>query len=437
NYVNFERADVAGGPLVSKFSVSATGNVLAAGTINGLTITNNGTNTLNIAAGKTLAVNNSLTFNGTDATTFTFPSTTGGTVITSNAPSQTIAPAQTSGTVLGISDATALTGAIIGQEIALTGTGAENQTGLRILLSGATGGSLNAIVVNDGSSNTFVLSKAGVVTAGTWNGSTITVPYGGTGQISLTTDGVVLGNGVNPVTVTAAGAANTVFRVGGGGGTPAFGSLDLAQNATVGSSILGLTNGGTNANLTAVNGGIVYSDNTSLQISAAGTANDVLISNGAAAPSFTAQSNLNVGQLDSLDSTDFLRSTASDTFEGIDSRTLTIQSLLTGGNRATDLLNVTQANDLTNAGSGNLLNITQLDTDSSGTPLAITNAGIGPALTVSNGTSVNASLSASGVFTLGNSQVATGSLIFANGYTGNTGVTTFRAGKQGNLDINY
>src|SRR6185369_2377272 len=300
NYVNFERADVAGGPLVSKFSVSATGNVLAAGTINGLTITNNGTNTLNIAAGKTLAVNNSLTFNGTDATTFTFPSTTGGTVITSNAPSQTIAPAQTSGTVLGISDATALTGAIIGQEIALTGTGAENQTGLRILLSGATGGSPNAIVVNDGSSNTFVLSKAGVVTAGTWNGSTITVPYGGTGQISLTTDGVVLGNGVNPVTVTAAGAANTVFRVGGGGGTPAFGSLDLAQNATVGSSILGLTNGGTNANLTAVNGGIVYSDNTSLQISAAGTANDVLISNGAAAPRFTAQSNLNVGQLDSL-----------------------------------------------------------------------------------------------------------------------------------------
>ncbi|HWY79332.1 MAG TPA: helix-turn-helix domain-containing protein, partial [Candidatus Sulfotelmatobacter sp.] len=42
--------------------------------INGLTITNNGTNTLTIAAGKTLTANNSLTFVGTDGTIFTLPS---------------------------------------------------------------------------------------------------------------------------------------------------------------------------------------------------------------------------------------------------------------------------------------------------------------------------------------------------------------------------
>lgn len=44
-------------------------------TYNGLTVTNNGTNTLNIAAGKTLTVSNSLTLSGTDGTTMTFPTT--------------------------------------------------------------------------------------------------------------------------------------------------------------------------------------------------------------------------------------------------------------------------------------------------------------------------------------------------------------------------
>src|SRR3989344_7046285 len=42
-------------------------------TVNGLTITSNGTNTLNIAAGKTLGINNTITFSGTDSTTFTLP----------------------------------------------------------------------------------------------------------------------------------------------------------------------------------------------------------------------------------------------------------------------------------------------------------------------------------------------------------------------------
>lgn len=44
-------------------------------TVNGLTVTNNGSNTLNIATGKTLTVNNSLTFTGTDGTIFVLPTT--------------------------------------------------------------------------------------------------------------------------------------------------------------------------------------------------------------------------------------------------------------------------------------------------------------------------------------------------------------------------
>ncbi len=46
-------------------------------TVNGLAITNNGTNTLSIAAGKTLQASNSLTLAGTDGTTMTFPGSSG------------------------------------------------------------------------------------------------------------------------------------------------------------------------------------------------------------------------------------------------------------------------------------------------------------------------------------------------------------------------
>lgn len=48
---------------------------LTVGSINGLTITTS-TGTLTIANGKTVIVNNTLTFSGTDGTTFTFPSAT-------------------------------------------------------------------------------------------------------------------------------------------------------------------------------------------------------------------------------------------------------------------------------------------------------------------------------------------------------------------------
>ncbi len=61
--------------------------------VNGLTVTNNGGNTLNIAASKTFTVSNTLTLSGTDSTSFAFPSTGGGTVIVSNISGQSIAGA--------------------------------------------------------------------------------------------------------------------------------------------------------------------------------------------------------------------------------------------------------------------------------------------------------------------------------------------------------
>jgi hypothetical protein len=54
------------------------------------------------------------------------------------------------------------------------------------------------------------------------------------------------------------------------------------------SGILPLANGGTNKNMTAVNGGLVYSDADSQEVSAAGTAGQAAISGGAGAPTWYA-----------------------------------------------------------------------------------------------------------------------------------------------------
>lgn len=55
---------------------------------------------------------------------------------------------------------------------------------------------------------------------------------GGTGLISATLNGVLLGQGTNaPLALTAAGAVNTVFAVGAGGGAPAFQQLTSAMIA--------------------------------------------------------------------------------------------------------------------------------------------------------------------------------------------------------------
>jgi hypothetical protein len=51
--------------------------------------------------------------------------------------------------------------------------------------------------------------------------------------------------------------------------------------------ILALANGGTNANLTAVAGAVPYSTASALALSAAGTAGQVLTSNGASAPTWS------------------------------------------------------------------------------------------------------------------------------------------------------
>lgn len=68
-------------------------------------------------------------------------------------------------------------------------------------------------------------------------------------------------------------------------GVMTSGQADLTSNVT---GVLPLANGGTNKNATAVNGGLVYSDADSFEVTAAGTSGRAVVSGGAGAPTFYA-----------------------------------------------------------------------------------------------------------------------------------------------------
>ncbi len=76
------------------------------------------------------------------------------------------------------------------------------------------------------------------------------------------------------------GSTTTVLH-GNAAGNPSFGAVSLAADV---SGVLPLANGGTNANLAAVNGGVVYSGASAMGITPVGTSGQYLQSTGAGTP---------------------------------------------------------------------------------------------------------------------------------------------------------
>jgi len=127
------------------------------------------------------------------------------------------------------------------------------------------------------------ITTLGTIASGTWNASTITVPYGGTGATTLTSNGVLLGNGTSAISATTAGTADQVLRIPGAGGAPAFGAIDLTKSAAV-TGALTVTNGGTGAASFSNNNSLLLtgaSGTAALTSIANGTSGYVLTSNGA------------------------------------------------------------------------------------------------------------------------------------------------------------
>lgn len=109
-------------------------------------------------------------------------------------------------------------------------------------------------------------------------------------------------NGTNATTIQAAasiadytltlpvddGAAGEVLSTDGSGVLSWVAAATLPVSLTTGvSGVLPLANGGTNKNATAVNGGLVWSDADSLEITAAGTASQWVLSGGAGTPTMS------------------------------------------------------------------------------------------------------------------------------------------------------
>lgn len=88
----------------------------------------------------------------------------------------------------------------------------------------------------------FQVNTSGVVTAGTWNGNTITVSYGGTGAGTFTDGGIILGSGTSALSVTARPTTGQIL-VGQSSGDPLTktmsgdATLDAAGALTVSHSL--------------------------------------------------------------------------------------------------------------------------------------------------------------------------------------------------------
>jgi hypothetical protein len=78
-------------------------------------------------------------------------------------------------------------------------------------------------------------------------------------------------------------------------GTQTFTNKTLSTNSVWQGTAVGLAYGGTNANITAAAGAVVYSTSSALGVTAAGTSGQVLTSAGSSSPTWTAQSSLVVG----------------------------------------------------------------------------------------------------------------------------------------------
>lgn len=80
----------------------------------------------------------------------------------------------------------------------------------------------NLIQLQSASTDAFVISNTGAVTTGTWQGSTVGVQYGGTGQSSYAIGDLLYASGATTLSKLAAGVANSCLTSQGAGTAPAW-----------------------------------------------------------------------------------------------------------------------------------------------------------------------------------------------------------------------
>ena len=141
------------------------------------------------------------------------------------------------------------------------------------------------------------ITGVGTLTAGTWNATTISVAYGGTGLTSYTTGDLLYASGSTTLASLADVATGNALISGGVGANPSYGKIGLTTHV---SGTLPIANGGTNGTAVPTAGALAYGTGTEYAFTAAGTSNQILISNGTISPSWSNQSSLAVGSATNL-----------------------------------------------------------------------------------------------------------------------------------------
>ena len=192
---------------------------------------------------------------------------------------------QTSITTLG----TLISGAWHASTIGTTygGTGLSNPTAHGVLISEGSS-ALNPIVLTAG--QVLIGTTAADPAAATLTpGSNISITSA-SGSITIAATGVItsVAGTANQIDVNTVGGVSTVSIDANYVGQSSITTLGTITSGTWNGSIIDLVHGGTNANLTASNGGIVWSNATQMQIlSGTITANQVLLSGNAATPAWS------------------------------------------------------------------------------------------------------------------------------------------------------
>ena len=213
----------------------------------GITITNS-------AGG--ITITNSSPSSGGTVTTVSVVSANGlaGTVATA-----TTTPAITLSTTVGTSGVPLV---LLGNGTAISGVSSVNSA---VLITSA--GGLASFATTLPATVQGNITTVGTITSGTWNAGVIPIAYGGTNSsTALSGNTIMISNG-SAIVQGSAGTTTTVLH-GNASGSPSYSAVSLTTDV---SGILPLANGGSNANLTASNGGIVYSTASAMAI-LAGTA---------------------------------------------------------------------------------------------------------------------------------------------------------------------
>jgi hypothetical protein len=103
----------------------------------------------------------------------------------------------------------------------------------------STGGANPVIDIDTAYVGQSSITTLGTITTGVWNGTTIAVANGGTGAVTLTNHGVLIGQTTSAIVATAAGTAGQVLQSGGAAADPLYSTATYPSTAAIGTVLYG------------------------------------------------------------------------------------------------------------------------------------------------------------------------------------------------------